>query len=84
MRYSGNLLVENGNGLIVGSRVWEATGTAERYAALEMLQDIPGSGRVDSGRRRGLRHGGFRARVLEHWGDAARGPKPWTQRRQRH
>ena len=84
MRYSGNLLVENGNGLIVGSRVWEATGTAEHYAALEMLQDIPGNGRVDSGRRRGLRHGGFRARVLEHWGDAARGPKPWTQRRQRH
>jgi hypothetical protein len=29
--------------LIVDSRVWEATGTAERDAALEMLQDIPGS-----------------------------------------
>ena len=43
---SGNLLVENRNGLIVDSRVWEATGTAERYAALEMLQEIPGSKRV--------------------------------------
>src|ERR1700692_2810866 len=37
LSYSGNLLVENRNGLIVDSRVWEATGTAERYAALEML-----------------------------------------------
>jgi Transposase domain (DUF772) len=29
--------VENRNGFIVDSRVWEAAGTAERYAALEML-----------------------------------------------
>jgi len=27
LSYSGNLLVENRNGLIVDSRVWEATGT---------------------------------------------------------
>jgi hypothetical protein len=46
LSYSGNLLVENRNGLIVDSRVCEATGTAERYAALEMLQEIPGNGRV--------------------------------------
>src|SRR5258707_9937137 len=49
LSYSGNLLVENRNGLIVDSRVWEATGTAERNAALEMLQEIPGSGRVTVG-----------------------------------
>jgi transposase len=46
LSYSGNLLVENRNGLIVSSRVWEATGLAERYAALEMLQKIPGIRRV--------------------------------------
>jgi len=46
LSYSGNLLVENRNGLIVDSRVWEATGTAERYAALEMLQELRGSKRV--------------------------------------
>jgi transposase len=46
LSYSGNLLVENRHGLIVDSRVWEATGTAERYAALDMLQHVPGSGRV--------------------------------------
>jgi hypothetical protein len=45
----GNLLVENRNGLIVDSLVWEATGTAERYAALEMLQELPESGRVTGG-----------------------------------
>ena len=28
LSYSGNVLVENRNGLIVDSRVWEATGTA--------------------------------------------------------
>src|SRR5467141_3373217 len=42
LSYSGNLLVENRNGLIVDSRVWEATGTAERHAARKMLQEIRG------------------------------------------
>jgi hypothetical protein len=46
--------VENRNGLIVDSRVWEATGTAERYAALEMLQELPGSGRVTVGDDKGF------------------------------
>jgi transposase len=46
LSYSGNLLVENRNGLIVSSTVWEATGTAERLAALAMLEQVPGSGRV--------------------------------------
>ena len=54
LSYSGNLLVENRNGLIVSSRVWEATGTAERYAALEMLQDLPASGRVTVGGDKGF------------------------------
>jgi hypothetical protein len=40
--------------LTVDSRVWEATGTAERYAALEMLQDIPGNGRVTVGGDKGF------------------------------
>jgi len=33
LSYSGNLLVENRNGLIVDSRVWEATGTASAMPA---------------------------------------------------
>ncbi len=46
LSYSRNLLVENRNGLIVSSTVWEATGTAERLAALAMLEHVPGVGRV--------------------------------------
>jgi transposase len=54
LSYSGNLLVENRNGLIVSSLVWEATGTAERDAAMVMLQDVPGSERVTVGGDKGF------------------------------
>jgi transposase len=54
LSYSGNLLVENRHGLMVSSRVWEATGIAERYAALEMLQEVPGVGRVTVGGDKGF------------------------------
>jgi transposase len=54
LSYCGNLLVENRHGLIVDSRVWEATGTAERYAALEMLQEIRGRGRLTVGGDKGF------------------------------
>ena len=46
MSYNGNLLVENRNGLIVDATVLEATGTAERDAALAMMEKIPGQQRV--------------------------------------
>jgi IS5 family transposase len=59
LSYSGNLLVDNRNGLIVDSRVWEATGTAERYAALDMLQDLPGDRRVTVGGDKGFDTGEF-------------------------
>jgi transposase len=40
LSYCGNLLVENGNGLIVEAEVFQANGTAERDAALVMLEQI--------------------------------------------
>jgi len=43
LSYSGNLLVENRNGLIVNAELFQANGTAERDAALVMLEQIPGS-----------------------------------------
>jgi len=43
LSYSGNLLVENRNGLIMSAEVFEANGTAERDAALFMLEQIPGT-----------------------------------------
>ena len=54
LSYSGNLLVENRNGLIVSSLVWEATGTAERDAAMVMLGKVPGIGRVTVGGDKGF------------------------------
>jgi transposase len=54
LSYSGNLLVENRNGLIVSSLVWEATGTAERDAAMAMLQQVPGTGRATVGGDKGF------------------------------
>ena len=49
LSYSGNLLVGNCNGLIVDTEVFEANGTAERDAALVMLEQIPGTNPVTVG-----------------------------------
>jgi len=49
LSYNGNLLVENCNGLIVNTEVFEANGTAERDAALVMLEQIPGTKQVTVG-----------------------------------
>jgi transposase len=49
LSYNGNLLVENRNGLIVNTEGFEANGTAERDAALVMLEQIPGAKQVTVG-----------------------------------
>ena len=59
LSYSGNLLVENRNGLIVDSEVWQATGTAERDAAQAMLKDVAGGGRVTLAGDKGFDTHGF-------------------------
>ena len=43
--FTGHLLMENGNALVVDARLSQATGTAEPLAALEMLGALPASGR---------------------------------------
>ncbi len=59
LSYSGNLLVENCNGLIVDAEVFVANGTAERDAALVMLEQIPGTKRVTAGGDKGFDTFGF-------------------------
>ncbi len=59
MSYSGTLLVENRNGLIVEAEVFQANGTAERDAALVMLQQIPGTQPVTVGGDKGFDTFGF-------------------------
>jgi hypothetical protein len=53
LSYSGNLLVENRNGLIVDAEVFVANGTAERDAALLMLEKLPGTQPVSVGGDKG-------------------------------
>jgi transposase len=53
LSYTGNLLVENRNGLIVDAELWAASGRAERDAALAMLEQIPGNQRVTVGGDKG-------------------------------
>jgi IS5 family transposase len=49
MSYSGHVLMENRNGLVVKAEVLAATGTAEKEAALAMIEQIPGEHPVTVG-----------------------------------
>src|SRR6185295_6514909 len=46
LSYNSNLLIENRNGIIVDTETFEANGTAERDAALVMLERVEGTERV--------------------------------------
>src|SRR5215203_4398245 len=59
LSYNGNLLTENRNGLIVNAEVFQANGTAERDAALVMLEQIPGARRATVGADKGYDTRGF-------------------------
>lgn len=49
LSYSGQVLMENRNGLVVNVGVLQAHGEAERAAALLLLQGLPGTNRVTVG-----------------------------------
>ncbi len=51
--------MENRNGLIVNTEVFEANGTAERDAALVMLEQIPGTKQVTVGGDKGCNTADF-------------------------
>jgi transposase len=59
LSYSGHLLVENLNGLIVDAEGFQANGTAERDAALLMLERVPGTQPVTVGGDKGFDTRGF-------------------------
>ena len=64
--YLGHLLTENRNGLVVNVRLTQASGTAERDAALSMAEQIPGgTKRVTLGGDRGYDAAGFVAALRE-------------------
>jgi transposase len=64
LSYNGNLFVENRNGLIVNTEVFEANGTAERDAALLMLEQIAGTKQVTVGGDKGYDTADFVAECL--------------------
>ena len=47
--FTGHLLMENRNGLVVGTCLTQATGTAGPEAGLKMLGELPGSGKKTVG-----------------------------------
>jgi len=49
LSYMGHLLMENRHGLVVDARVTQATGTAEREAAIDMVEALTGTRRVTVG-----------------------------------
>lgn len=57
--YMGHTLMENRNGLVLDARVTQATGTAEREAAAEMIRNIQGTRRVTVGADKGYDTHGF-------------------------
>jgi transposase len=59
LSYTGNLLVENRNGLIVDAEVFQSNGTAERDAALIMLEKVPGTQPVTVAGDKGFDTRGF-------------------------
>ena len=83
LSYHSNVLTENRNGLVVNTETLQANGTAERDAALLMLEQILGTDRVTVGADKGYDQG-FRGRVPASEHHTARGAERETERRQRH
>ena len=54
LSYNGNLLVDNREGLIVNAELLQANGRAERDAALLMLEQVAGDGRITVGGDKGF------------------------------
>ena len=64
--YMGHVEMENRNGIAVNSRLTQADGTAEPSAALKMVEEIPGLGRVTLGADKGYDRKQFVGELREH------------------
>lgn len=63
--FAGHVLMDNRHGLVVDLRVTQATGTAEREAALEMLDQVGGARRITVGADKNYDTGEFVRRCRE-------------------
>lgn len=72
--FLGHVLMENRHGLVVQARLTQATGTAEREAALALVRERPGRQRVTLGGRQKLRYARVRPGSAGGAGHAPCGP----------
>jgi transposase len=66
LSYAGHVLMENRQGLAVDGCVTQATGRAEPEAALTMVEELPGWGRVTLGADKGYDRKEFIQELREH------------------
>lgn len=66
LSYAGHVLMENRHGLAVNCCVTQATGRAEPEAALAMVEEIPGWGRVTLGADKGYDQRALVQELREH------------------
>jgi len=64
--YLGHVLMENRNGLVVNTQLTQATGRAEREAALAMVAKLPGLGQVTLGADKGYDAKEFVRELRDH------------------
>lgn len=73
--FAGHVLMENRHGLVVDVQITQASGTAERDTALDMLQAVPGSRHLTVGADKGYDTQKLCARVSGPGGYASCGPE---------
>jgi transposase len=59
LSFMGHLLMENRSGLVIRTRLTEASGTAEPTAALRLVEAVPGRHRITVGADKGYDTGSF-------------------------
>jgi hypothetical protein len=82
LSYSGHVLMENRNGMVADVEVLQANGTAERDAALLMMEAMPGDHQVTVGADKGYE--GLCVRGPESECDTARCAEHPGAAQQRH
>jgi transposase len=66
LSYLGHVLMENRNGLVVNTRLTQASGKAEPQSALAMVEEIPGCRRVTLGADKGYDSKEFVRELRDH------------------
>ena len=66
LSYAGHVLMDNREGLAVGACVNQPTGRAEPEAALQLVEEIPGRGRVTLGADKGYDRKEFIQELRDH------------------